>query len=573
MLSMKGKTFSIVKKIINKYLTLYIFLALTTLSLALLSSVVTPELLRRIVGAIIESRHSDLSSSILLFEVSVFSSILLKSLNKTLAFAVDKKAVYEMENRFLEHYSKLKYWNLEINPSKAIALFRQSSTVVTSEFNAFCFGSLQLILSIIFAVVYTMAINWLALLICIAATGIMMAFSQKGVSQIPALTEKMTNNRNRLHAISWEHIKNTEVAGFLNTKRTVKGYVDANEEYLSSWLSMKKIYNRSQLFSMFGGKVIILLIAVFGGIMSLYEGVRLSDIFAMVVVIPIISSSLFEIPNKYAELKQFAGKFSAIDELFNLQIEESTGKFSNPSVKLKTLKVVGLSYKYPNQEKETLDNISLNFSGGMVCITGPSGCGKSTLLRICARLLSYNVGQVLWNGINVELFDRTTLWESMGYLDQTPRIIPGTLLLNITLGREVQNHEERLARAIEDAGLTEFIKKDPYGINMEIDAARLSNGELQKICFARVFYREYDVLLLDEATSALDPAVELAIIKALKHRILEEKIFVLAVAHKIKFLENADKIVLLNNGRVEAIGDHDYLIKTFVHYKTLLCTE
>ncbi len=569
---MQGKTFSIVKKIMQQHLALYIFLGVIILLTALLASVATPELLRRIVEGIIENRRGYLTSAIMLFAGSVLLGIFLKSLNRTLAFEADKKMVYEMENRFLEHYSKLKYWNLTINPSNALSLFRQSTTGITSDFNAFCFASLQLALSVVFAVVYSMVINWQVLLICIAATGLMMAFSQGGVSKIPAMSEKITNNRNRLYAIAWEHIKNTEVAGLLNTSRTAKGYVDANEEYLSNWLSLKKIYNRSQLFSMFGSKVIILLIAVFGGVMSLYGKVRLSDIFVLVVVIPTISSALFEIPNKIAEYKQFAGKFSVMDGLFNMETEESPREASDP-VMLKDLQVTDLSYRYPGQEKKVLDNISFRFSGGLACIAGQSGSGKSTLLRICARLLSYDTGLVLWNGTEVGKYDRTALWVSMSYLDQTPRILPGTLLLNITLARKLPNHEERLERAIADTGLDEFVKKDPNGVEMEIDASKLSNGELQKICFARAFYGKYDVLLLDEATSALDPAVEQSIILALKRRIAEEKILVIAVAHKVKFLENSDEIVLLDNGRVEAAGSHDDLMKTSMQYKKFLCTE
>lgn len=569
---MHGITFSVVKKIIRNHLKLYIILGLIILLTALLSSAAAPELLRRIIEAIIEKNYGYLTASISLFMGSVLAGIILKSLNTTLTFSVNRKMVYEMENRFLEHYSELKYWNLEISPSKALALFRQNTTAVTSELNTFFFDTLQLFFSILFAVIYSIMINWQVLLICILATGIMMAFSQRGVSKIPAMSEKMTNDRNRLYSISWEHIKNTEAAGMLNTERTVKGYTDANEEYLSGWLSLKKIYNRSQLFSMFGSKVIILLIAVFGGIISLYGRVRLSDIFALVIVIPSISSSIFEIPNKITVFKQLVGKFSAMDVLFCLKTVESSRMDTKPA-ELRSLKVVGLSYKYPDQEKRVLDNISLDFSGGLVCVTGESGCGKSTFLRICARLLSYDEGKVLWNDSDVRCYERTALWKRMAYIDQTPHIIPGTLLLNITLGRRLQNHEKRLAKAIEDSGLLDFVAEAPCGVDTELQVSKLSSGEMQRLCFARIFYGEYDVLLLDEATSALDPAGELSIIQALKRRISDEKVFVMAVAHKIKFLESADRIVLFDNGKFEASGSHNDLIKSSVKYKKLLCAE
>ena len=152
------------------------------------------------------------------------------------------------------------------------------------------------------------------------------------------------------------------------------------------------------------------------------------------------------------------------------------------------------------------------------------------------------------------------LWERVGYIGQIPQILSGSILFNITLGKEAEDGKSRVVQALKDADLTQLVESLPDGVDTIIDKGKLSNGEQQKLCFARAFYHNQDVWLLDEATAALDPEAELTILSNMRKNIKSNHNMVIMVSHRKQALELADQIIFMKNGQVESCGTYNALV-------------
>lgn len=565
---MKSKTLSINKNIVYENLMIFVFLIIAIVVVSFLSTVVNAMILSRILDSIVKSNYKYLISSLFIFIIITVINIFAKSVKQILEFSIGRKAVYKMEDECLEHYSKLQFWNINIDSSDVLSIIGKNAVGVSSELIMFWLNILDISFSVVAASIYVYSINYKVLLLSIVIIIIMILVSQIGISKLPQMVNKLMEDRNLLYSITWENIRNTEIISFLNIKKVLSGYLDTNEKYLDNWLKLKKIDNKVQLFSLFGGKFLIMITILLGVSLSKHVNINISEIFALVIIIPVISDSLFKIPSKIVEMKEIYSKVKVMDELFRIKTYEKDSNKIYILDEVESVKFNNLRFTYPNKEKEILKDISFEINNEFISIAGKSGCGKSTLLRICANLIPANKDMLCLNGIDIQKYDRDILWNVLGYINQKPLIMHKSLLFNITLGKKYDNHKERLNRAIEDSGLGDFVKKN--GLDFIVNVLEVSNGELQKICFARLFYNSYQLLLLDEATAALDPAVENHIINALKRRVREDKIIVVSVAHRTAVLEKADKVIVFKDGRIEGVGNHTELLNTCEYYREVI---
>ncbi|MFP2906410.1 peptidase domain-containing ABC transporter [Pyxidicoccus sp. 3LFB2] len=224
------------------------------------------------------------------------------------------------------------------------------------------------------------------------------------------------------------------------------------------------------------------------------------------------------------------------------------------------LKLEDLTFRYgsPN-EPPVLDGVSFTLPAGkMTAIVGRSGAGKTTLTQVLYGLYRAQQGRVLYDGQPIESFDPTALRRSVAFVFQKTDIFDGTLAENIALGDDSPD-PERLLHAARTACLDELLAL-PNGLKTKIGEAgvRLSGGEEQRLQLARAIYRDPRVLFLDEATSHLDAELERAITEALQREAAGRTLVV--VAHRLSTVRRADKIVVLDKGRVVEEGTHEQLV-------------
>lgn len=219
--------------------------------------------------------------------------------------------------------------------------------------------------------------------------------------------------------------------------------------------------------------------------------------------------------------------------------------------------------------EEVLHGISFHVNPGeVIAIVGPSGSGKSTLANLLARFYDVTKGQILVDGVDIRKIKLRNLREQMGAVLQETFLFSGTIEENIRYGKPDATEEE-VIEAAKQANAHDFIMQLPKGYYSEIGekGTKLSGGQRQRIAIARAILRNPRILVLDEATSSLDTASELLIQQALERLMQGRTTFV--IAHRLTTIRNADRIIVMNKGRIEQIGTHDELIAVDGLYRSL----
>ena len=226
-------------------------------------------------------------------------------------------------------------------------------------------------------------------------------------------------------------------------------------------------------------------------------------------------------------------------------------------------------FSYDNGE-EVLHHISFTApEGGMTALIGPSGSGKSTVANLIARFWDVSSGVITIGGRDIRELEPDRLLQSISAVFQENTLLSDTILNNIRVGKPDATMEEVIVAA-KAACCHDFISKLPDGYNTVLaeGGASLSGGEKQRIAIARAILKNAPILLLDESTASLDADNEDRINRALDHLMKGKTVFV--IAHRLNTIQNADQIILLNNGNIEEIGTHLELLKKRGHYYSMI---
>ncbi len=269
------------------------------------------------------------------------------------------------------------------------------------------------------------------------------------------------------------------------------------------------------------------------------------------------------------QLQTARAALERVSALFNIIPEENlkTGK------KVERLKgeveFRNVSFAYDGKET-VLENISWHIhSGGHIAIVGPSGVGKTTLVSLILRFYKPTAGEIYFDGLPAAEYELQSLRNRMGYVAQNTILLAGTIKENLRYGNP-EATEMQVHQAAQAAGIHAFICSLPQGYQSAIGerGVNLSEGQKQRISIARALIRDPDILILDEPTSALDSLTEKSIFQSLPTLLKRKTLFV--VAHRLSTIKDCDRIFLLNEKQLVAMGSHEALWKGNDYYRSLV---
>ena len=238
-----------------------------------------------------------------------------------------------------------------------------------------------------------------------------------------------------------------------------------------------------------------------------------------------------------------------------------------------SLKVENVVYRYPNSDRSALNGVSLQIPRGIkLGMVGRSGAGKSTLVDILTGLLMPTAGRLVIGDVELSNGNVRSWQRQIGYVPQAPFVADETLRFNVALGMERKLiDDQRVLQSLEAANFSETLRRElPDGLETRLGdrGMRLSGGQRQRVSIARALYHNPSLLILDEATNELDTENEHAIMESL-NKLPMDKIIII-VTHRLSTVRNCDKIVVLDEGKILGVGDHDHLIASCPLYKHLV---
>lgn len=322
------------------------------------------------------------------------------------------------------------------------------------------------------------------------------------------------------------------------------------------------VYACIMLISWFGAKLVVSGNMSTGQIMSMFTYIMqilmslmmISMILVMLVISKSSAERIIEVLNEENDIHNCA------DPIFD--VKDGSVSFEN----------VNFGYS-KDMSKLCLKNINLNISSGeTIGIIGGTGSSKSSLVQLIPRLYDVTEGTVRVGGVDVRKYDIESLRNAVAMVLQKNILFSGTIKDNLRWGNKEATDEE-LERVCKLAQADDFIQSFPnkYDTYIEQGGANVSGGQRQRLCIARALLKKPKILILDDSTSAVDTATDALLRKAFKEEIPETTKFI--IAQRISSIQDSDKIIVLDDGNIVAIGTHDELIKSNDIYKEVYYSQ
>ncbi len=299
----------------------------------------------------------------------------------------------------------------------------------------------------------------------------------------------------------------------------------------------------------------------FSAYLAIRGEIEVGDIVLYQTYFNSISNNITSIINIYPMLTKGTDAINSLSEiLLSNDVENNSEKIGLRYVH-GTVEFNNVNYRYPNAKERIIKDLSFTVEPGeCVAFVGASGSGKSTIMNMIIGFLQPTEGEVKIDGKPLELLNLSRYRNHISVVPQNCILFTGSIKENITYGL-TNISEERIAEVVRLANIDEFVKDLPQGLDTPVgeNGAKLSGGQKQRISIARALIRDPKILILDEATSALDNISEYYVQKAIDH--LTEGRTTFIVAHRLSTIRNADRIIVMENGRCAESGTYDELME------------
>ena len=390
---------------------------------------------------------------------------------------------------------------------------------------------------------------------------------------------EMQRRLDRLNSGIQESLTNVRVVkSFVREAHEIEKFSRLNRDLKESSLRALRIVITTMPVMMFAMNVTTLAVVWYGGNIIIAGKMPVGDLTAFTTYIVQILMSLMMLSMVFLQSSRASASMKRINEIFDTEIGLNDDNAKNKDKKVTEGRVefknVSFGYSGENGRKDlVLEGISFMAEPGQtIGIIGSTGSGKTSLVQLIPRLYDVTGGEVLVDGVNVKEYSLKHLREGVGMVLQKNILFSGTIEENLRWGNEDAPMED-VIRFSESAQADPFVKtfKNGYGTEMGQGGVNVSGGQKQRLCIARALLKRPKILILDDSTSAVDTATEAKIRESLYHDLKDTTKII--IAQRISSVQEADQILVLEDGKIIGHGTHEELLKTCETYSEIYTTQ
>ena len=390
---------------------------------------------------------------------------------------------------------------------------------------------------------------------------------------------EMQRRLDRLNSGIQESLTNVRVVkSFVREDHEIEKFSKLNDDLKESSLRALRIVIATMPVMMFAMNVTTLAVVWYGGNIIIAGKMPVGDLTAFTTYIVQILMSLMMLSMVFLQSSRASASMKRINEIFDTEIGLNDDHAKNKDKKVTEGRVefknVSFGYSGENGRKDlVLEGISFTAEPGQtIGIIGSTGSGKTSLVQLIPRLYDVTGGEVLVDGVNVKEYSLKHLREGVGMVLQKNILFSGTIEENLRWGNEDAPMED-VIRFSESAQADPFVKtfKNGYDTEMGQGGVNVSGGQKQRLCIARALLKRPKILILDDSTSAVDTATEAKIRESLYHDLKDTTKII--IAQRISSVQEADQILVLEDGKIIGHGTHEELLKTCEAYSEIYTTQ
>ena len=390
---------------------------------------------------------------------------------------------------------------------------------------------------------------------------------------------EMQRRLDRLNSGIQESLTNVRVVkSFVREDHEIEKFSKLNDDLKESSLRALRIVIATMPVMMFAMNVTTLAVVWYGGNIIIAGKMPVGDLTAFTTYIVQILMSLMMLSMVFLQSSRASASMKRINEIFDTEIGLNDDHAKNKDKKVTEgcveFKDVSFGYGGENGRKDlVLEGISFTAEPGQtIGIIGSTGSGKTSLVQLIPRLYDVTGGEVLVDGVNVKEYSLKHLREGVGMVLQKNILFSGTIEENLRWGNEDAPMED-VIRFSESAQADPFVKtfKNGYDTEMGQGGVNVSGGQKQRLCIARALLKRPKILILDDSTSAVDTATEAKIRESLYHDLKDTTKII--IAQRISSVQEADQILVLEDGKIIGHGTHEELLKTCETYSEIYTTQ
>lgn len=564
-----------VLSMVGKYKPLLIVTILLSL-LYVAASLYIPVLAGKVIDVFADENGIDFKvilQDLVLIGISAAVAALSQWLMSIVNNAITYRTVHDLREKSFKKLMKLPISFIDSNPQGEIVSRIIADTDTFAD--GLLMGFTQLftgVATIAGTIVFMLTMSYLITLAVVILTPISLFAAKFIATRTYSMFKKQSECRAEQTAYIDEMIQNQKtVKAFGYEKRSEVKFDSINEKLKGASLKATFYSSLTNPVTRFVNSIVYMAVVLLGAVFVIRDSLSVGMLVSFLSYANQYTKPFNEISGVVTELQN---ALACAQRVFDLLSEPEMTKDGEKLPEKKRGDVVfnDVSFSY-TQDKKLIENFNLKvIPGQKIAIVGPTGCGKTTLINLLMRFYDVDSGSIVVDGVNINDMPREALRGSFGMVLQETWLKSGTVKENLKMGKPDATDEEM----IEKAKLTRahsFIKRLPEGYDTLIgeSGGSLSEGQKQLLCITRVMLMDPPMLILDEATSSIDTRTEMKIQQAFDILMKGKTAFV--VAHRLSTIQNADKILVMNDGKIIETGTHDDLLSKNGFYSKLFNSQ